>query len=99
MGMCHCSPTGFKSAIKMYNGLLNSNCESLRKVLKADLHLHSRAASCWTAQILDGFQGLQHCESFVTVMKQGAPISQRNFTDDLRRRLRGAWRAVERVDP
>eukprot|EP00983_Pelagomonas_calceolata_P072120 1151567-Pelagomonas_calceolata.AAC.1 len=24
--------------IKMYNGLLNSNCETLRKVLKADLH-------------------------------------------------------------
>eukprot|EP00983_Pelagomonas_calceolata_P009932 322044-Pelagomonas_calceolata.AAC.1 len=29
------------SALKIYNGLLNSNCEMLRKVLKADLHLHS----------------------------------------------------------
>eukprot|EP00983_Pelagomonas_calceolata_P038472 1136805-Pelagomonas_calceolata.AAC.3 len=26
-----------KSTIKMCNGLLNSNCETLRKVLKADL--------------------------------------------------------------
>eukprot|EP00983_Pelagomonas_calceolata_P078215 1154193-Pelagomonas_calceolata.AAC.1 len=43
----------------MYNDLLNSTCETLRKVLKADLHLHSRAPSCWTAQILDGFEGLR----------------------------------------
>eukprot|EP00983_Pelagomonas_calceolata_P102840 1158851-Pelagomonas_calceolata.AAC.8 len=48
----------FKSAVKMYNGLLNANCETLRKVMKVGLHLHSRAPSCWTAQILDGFQGL-----------------------------------------
>eukprot|EP00983_Pelagomonas_calceolata_P007871 257354-Pelagomonas_calceolata.AAC.1 len=27
----------------MYNGLPDSNCETLREVLKADLHLHSRA--------------------------------------------------------
>eukprot|EP00983_Pelagomonas_calceolata_P060584 1146448-Pelagomonas_calceolata.AAC.2 len=70
----------FKSAIKMYNGLLNSNCETLRK-------------------ILDGFQGLRRCESFVTAMKQGTPISLQDFTDDLRYRLCGAWRAVEGVDP
>eukprot|EP00983_Pelagomonas_calceolata_P044283 1139240-Pelagomonas_calceolata.AAC.1 len=88
-----------KSAINMYNGLLNSNCETLRKVLKEDLHLHSRAPSCWTAQVLDGFQGLWRCESFVTTMKQGTPISLQDFTGDLRHRLHGAWRAVEGVDP
>eukprot|EP00983_Pelagomonas_calceolata_P078287 1154211-Pelagomonas_calceolata.AAC.1 len=32
-------------------------------------------------------------------MKQGTPISLQDFTDDLRHRLRGAWRAVEGVDP
>eukprot|EP00983_Pelagomonas_calceolata_P039491 1137209-Pelagomonas_calceolata.AAC.2 len=88
----------FKSAIKMYNGLLNSNSETLRRVLKADVHLHSRAPSCWTAEVLDGFQGLRRCESFVTAMKQGTPISLQDFTDDLRHRLRGAWRAIEGVD-
>eukprot|EP00983_Pelagomonas_calceolata_P026408 829097-Pelagomonas_calceolata.AAC.1 len=60
----------FKSVIKMYTGLLNSNCGTLRKVLKADLHLHFRVPSCWTAHILNGFQGLRRCESFVTAMKQ-----------------------------
>eukprot|EP00983_Pelagomonas_calceolata_P083680 1156212-Pelagomonas_calceolata.AAC.1 len=28
----------FKSTVKMYNGLLNSNSETLRRVLNADLH-------------------------------------------------------------
>eukprot|EP00983_Pelagomonas_calceolata_P003259 106021-Pelagomonas_calceolata.AAC.1 len=82
----------------MYHGLLNSNYETLRKVLKADLHSHSRAPSCWTAQISDGFQRLRRCESFVTAIKQGKPISLQDFTDDLRHRLGGAWRAVEGVD-
>eukprot|EP00983_Pelagomonas_calceolata_P109663 1159581-Pelagomonas_calceolata.AAC.2 len=31
-------------------------------------------------------------------MKQGMPISLQDFTDDLRHRLRCAWRAVEGVD-
>eukprot|EP00983_Pelagomonas_calceolata_P018155 569257-Pelagomonas_calceolata.AAC.1 len=37
--------------------------------------------------------------SFVTAIKQGTPISLQDFTHDLRHRLRGAWRAVEGVDP
>eukprot|EP00983_Pelagomonas_calceolata_P023669 745096-Pelagomonas_calceolata.AAC.1 len=38
----------FKSAVKMYNDLLNSNSETLRdtEALKADLLLHSWAPSC-----------------------------------------------------
>eukprot|EP00983_Pelagomonas_calceolata_P015065 478604-Pelagomonas_calceolata.AAC.1 len=31
-------------------------------------------------------------------MKQGMPISLQDFTDDLRHRFHGAWRAVEGVD-
>eukprot|EP00983_Pelagomonas_calceolata_P133397 1161961-Pelagomonas_calceolata.AAC.6 len=86
----------------MYSGLLNFNCETLRKGLKVDLHLHSRAPSCWTAQILDHpaiMALLRRCESFVTATKQGMTFSLQDFTDDLRHRLRGAWRVVEGVDP
>eukprot|EP00983_Pelagomonas_calceolata_P002241 75777-Pelagomonas_calceolata.AAC.1 len=57
------------------------------------------APSCWTAQILDSFQGSRRCESFVTAVKQGTPISLQDFSDDLRHRLHGAWRAVEGVNP
>eukprot|EP00983_Pelagomonas_calceolata_P021863 685908-Pelagomonas_calceolata.AAC.1 len=31
-------------------------------------------------------------------MKQGTSISLQDFTDDLKHRLHGAWRAVEGVD-
>eukprot|EP00983_Pelagomonas_calceolata_P047660 1140746-Pelagomonas_calceolata.AAC.3 len=78
---------------------MRSNCETLRKDLKVDLHLHSRNPSCWTAQILDGFQGLRRCESFVTAIKQVMPVSLQDVIDDSSHRLRGAWRAVEGVDP
>eukprot|EP00983_Pelagomonas_calceolata_P116710 1160339-Pelagomonas_calceolata.AAC.6 len=55
----------------------------------------------WAAysKIRDGYPGLRRCDSFVTAMKQGTPISIQFFTDDLRHRLRGAWRVVEGVDP
>eukprot|EP00983_Pelagomonas_calceolata_P056265 1144515-Pelagomonas_calceolata.AAC.2 len=40
----------FRSVAKMYDSMLRSNSETLRRVLKADLNIHSRESSCWTAQ-------------------------------------------------
>eukprot|EP00983_Pelagomonas_calceolata_P007266 236522-Pelagomonas_calceolata.AAC.1 len=34
----------------MCNGMLRSNSETLRRVLKVDLNIRSREPSCWTAQ-------------------------------------------------
>eukprot|EP00983_Pelagomonas_calceolata_P115501 1160206-Pelagomonas_calceolata.AAC.10 len=86
----------FKSTIKMYNGLLSSKCETLRKSSEG------RICTCTPGPLMldcsDGFQGLQRCDSFVTEMKQGTPISIQDFTDDLRHRLRGVWRDVEGFD-
>eukprot|EP00983_Pelagomonas_calceolata_P000293 9395-Pelagomonas_calceolata.AAC.1 len=48
-----------RSVVKIYNSMLRPNSETLRRVLKADLNLHSREPSCWTAQVLDAFQGLR----------------------------------------
>ena len=39
--------------------LLDSNSETLRCVLKADLYLASFDSSCWSAQVLIAFNGLQ----------------------------------------
>eukprot|EP00983_Pelagomonas_calceolata_P030480 956592-Pelagomonas_calceolata.AAC.1 len=62
---------GMKFASKFIGALVvKSQPACAIAVLLADLHLHSRAPSCWTAQILDGFRGLRRCESFVTAMKQ-----------------------------
>eukprot|EP00983_Pelagomonas_calceolata_P022412 704804-Pelagomonas_calceolata.AAC.1 len=60
----------------MYNSMLRSNSETLRRVLKADLNIHSRKPSCWTAQVLNGFQGLQCCDSFVQAVQQGTGCGQ-----------------------
>eukprot|EP00983_Pelagomonas_calceolata_P011216 360672-Pelagomonas_calceolata.AAC.1 len=68
----------------MYNSLLRSNSETLRRVQKADLNIYSREPSCWTAQVLDAFQGLQRCDSFVQAVRQGTLIPIQEFTDDLR---------------
>jgi hypothetical protein len=89
----------FRSVVKMYNSMLRSNSETLRSVLKADLNIHSREPSCWTAQVLDAFQGLRRCDSFVEAVRQGTPISIQEFTADLRHRLRAVWRDVEGVNP
>eukprot|EP00983_Pelagomonas_calceolata_P015315 485715-Pelagomonas_calceolata.AAC.1 len=49
----------FRSVVKMYNSMLRSNSEALRRVLKADMNINSRESACWTAQVLDAFQGLR----------------------------------------
>eukprot|EP00983_Pelagomonas_calceolata_P036104 1129252-Pelagomonas_calceolata.AAC.1 len=68
--------------------MLRSNSETLRRVLKADVNIHSREPACWTAQVLDALQGLRRCDSFVQALRQGTPIPIQEFTDDLRHRLR-----------
>eukprot|EP00983_Pelagomonas_calceolata_P009363 303335-Pelagomonas_calceolata.AAC.1 len=75
--------------------MLRSNSETLRRVLKADLKIHSREPSCWTAQVLNAFQGLRRCDSFAQAVRQGTLIPIHEFTDDLRHRLRAVWRDVE----
>eukprot|EP00983_Pelagomonas_calceolata_P011079 357273-Pelagomonas_calceolata.AAC.1 len=74
----------------MYNSMLRSrpqhrsNNETLRRVLKADLNIHSSEPACWTAQVLDAFQGLRPCDSFARAVRQGTPIHIQEFTDVLR---------------
>eukprot|EP00983_Pelagomonas_calceolata_P030107 943214-Pelagomonas_calceolata.AAC.1 len=58
----------------MHNNMLRYNSETLRRVLKADLNIRSREPSCWTAQVLNGFQGLRYCETSVQAVRQGTPI-------------------------
>eukprot|EP00983_Pelagomonas_calceolata_P006689 219502-Pelagomonas_calceolata.AAC.1 len=89
----------FRTIVKMYNSMLRSKSEALRRVLKADLNIHSREPFCWTAQVSDAFQGLRRCDYFVQAVWQGAPIPIQEFIDDLRHRLQAVWRDVERVSP
>jgi len=49
----------FRASIRFFNSMLDSNSETLRRVLKADLHLASFDRSCWSAQVSNAFNGLQ----------------------------------------
>ena len=40
----------FRASIRFFNSMLISNSETLRRVLKTDLHLASFDSSCWSAQ-------------------------------------------------
>ena len=65
----------FRSVVRLYyNGMLKSNSETLSRMLKADLRIHSRDPSCFTSLVLDAFQGLRHCDSLVQAVRQGTSI-------------------------
>jgi hypothetical protein len=49
----------FRASIRLFDSMLDSNSETLRRVLKADLYLASFDSSCWSAQVLIAFNGLQ----------------------------------------
>eukprot|EP00983_Pelagomonas_calceolata_P101939 1158749-Pelagomonas_calceolata.AAC.1 len=53
--------------------------------------------SCWTAQVLDAFQGLRHCDSFVQAVQRGFPISTQEFVLMTSGTVCGQWRDVEGV--
>ena len=55
----------FRSAVKLFNSMLNTNSDILRRVVQADFNLQPRSSACWTAQLLSAFQGLRGCELYV----------------------------------
>ena len=51
----------FRSAIKFWNRMVDSNSNSLRDVMKADISIgNSGAFNCWTRQMKDAFGDLQN---------------------------------------
>ena len=42
----------FRSAVKLFNSMLNANSDTLRRVVQADLNLQPRSSACWAAQLL-----------------------------------------------
>ena len=47
----------FRASNRFFNSMLDSNRETLRRVLKADLYLTSFDSSCWSAQVSNAFNG------------------------------------------
>jgi hypothetical protein len=79
--------------------MLNTNSDTLRRVVQVDLNLQPRSSACWTAQLLSAFQGLRGCELYVRAVQTGHAITMQEFTADLKHRMRGVWKDAELVDP
>jgi len=89
----------FWSAFKLFNSMLNTNSDTLRRVVQADLNLQLRSSACWTDQLLIALQGLRGWEFYVRAVQTGRAIPMQEFTADLKHRMRGVWRDAEMVDP
>ena len=72
--------------------MLDSNSETRRRVLKADLHLASFDSSCWSAQVLNTFNGLQSSAIFKQKMLRATQVPMQEFICDLRFRHLKVWR-------
>ena len=59
--------------------MLDSNSETLRRVLKADLHLASFDSSCWSAQVSNAFKGLQGSAMFKQNMLRATQVPMQEF--------------------
>ena len=74
--------------------MLNTNSDTLRRVVQADLNLQPRSSAYWTAQLLSVR------ELYVRAVQTGRAIPmQEEFTADLKHRMRGVWRDAELVEP
>ena len=65
----------FLASIRFFNSMLNSNSETLCRVLKADLHLASFDSSCWSAQVSNAFNGLQGSAMFKQKMLRATQVA------------------------
>ena len=75
----------FRASIRFVNSMLDSNSETLRRVLKADLHLASFDSSCWSAQVSNAFNGLQSTSAmFKRKMLRATQVPMQEFICDLR---------------
>eukprot|EP00983_Pelagomonas_calceolata_P012781 408777-Pelagomonas_calceolata.AAC.3 len=65
----------FWAAICFFNSILNSNSELVRKVLKTARALNAApVAKCWTAEILEPFNGLEKHEQYTQAVLIGTDL-------------------------
>jgi len=74
----------FHASIRKFNSMLDSNSETLRRVLKADLHLASFDSFCWSAQVSNVFNGMQGSAMFKQKMLRATQVPMQEFICDLR---------------
>jgi hypothetical protein len=74
----------YRSAVELFNSMLHTNSDTLRRVVQADLKLQPRSSACWTAQLRSAFQGLCGCELYVRAVQTVHAITMQEFTAGLK---------------
>ena len=90
----------FRSAVKFRNRIVDSNSNTLRDVMKADISLgNSGASNCWTSQMKDAFGDLQNGTVYRSDLLQCRKLNISNLRIDLRFRHQAVWREAHGQDP
>ena len=88
------------SAVKFWNRMVDSNSNTLRDVMKADISLgNSGASNCWTRQMKDAFGDLQNGTVYRSDLFQCRKLNISNLRIDLRFRHQAVWREAHVQDP
>jgi len=80
--------------------MVDSNSNTLRDVMKADISLgNSGASNCWTRQMKDAFGDLQNGTVYRSDLFQCRKLNISNLRIDLRFRHQAVWREAHGQDP
>ena len=80
--------------------MVDSNSNTLRDVMKADISLgNSGASNCWTRQMKDAFGDLQNGTVYRSALLQCRKLNISNLRIDLRFRHQAVWREAHGQDP
>jgi len=80
--------------------MVDSNSNTLRDVMKADISLkNSGASNCWTKQMKDAFGDLQNDTVYKSDLLQCRKLSISNLRIDLRLRHQAVLREAHGQDP
>ena len=69
---------------QVLNSMLHSNSDTVHEVLKGDCALRARDNGCWTAQLIEAFQGLRNGKAYECAIIEGRQVSMNDFVADLR---------------
>eukprot|EP00983_Pelagomonas_calceolata_P003989 129843-Pelagomonas_calceolata.AAC.1 len=88
-----------RATVKFFNSMLDANTETIRQVLKEDVHLADRGESCWSAHVPAAFNSMRNEEMFKQRMLSASKIPMQDFVGELRHRQQNVWREVQALSP
>jgi len=95
------SPVLLVSGCSAVYSIIGCNSELLKKVWHADKGMCAMpgATSCWTAEFMAAFEGLQGRDQYRNAVRSGSAVNAKEFAVDLRARLYKVWEELNDTEP